>query len=177
MIWEVFRRETEDADFVYCRDVHAPDREMAKQFAVIQHGRRKPTDALWVVPQEKITSVSPGDDPGESTSDESESTWVVFRQDRAGGYHAHCGNVSAADTVEAQQAALDEYAVDDPHNLWVVREQYIGEITSDDVTFGGTTDKSYRYAQTYNVDPAAEEVEESESEQVEAERKRKRGEA
>ncbi|UHQ99122.1 phenylacetic acid degradation protein PaaB (plasmid) [Natrinema zhouii] len=101
----------------------------------------------------------------------------MFRQDKVGGYHTHCGNVAAADVVEAQQTALDEYAVNDPNNFWVVKEQYIGEITADDVSFGGTTDKSYRFAQTYNVDPAAEEVKASESEQVEAERKRKRGEA
>ena len=40
------------------------------------------------------------------------------------------------------------------------------------MSFGGTTNKSYRFAQTYNVNPAAEEVEASESEQIEAEKQR-----
>jgi ring-1,2-phenylacetyl-CoA epoxidase subunit PaaB len=98
--------------------------------------------------------------------------WTVFRQDKAGGYHAHCGEVSANDAESAKHAAMEQYADDEPHSLWVVRSQYIGEITADQVKFGGTTDKSYRFAQTYNVTPAAAEVEESENEQVEAERKR-----
>jgi len=172
MIWEVFRKENADADFVYCRDVHAPDKEMAKQFAVIQHGRRKPTEALLVAPQDEIAEVSPGEDPSESGGDGPEVTWTVFRQDRAGGYHSHCGEVSATDAADAKARVLDQYAATDPNSLWVVQDHLTGEITSDEVTFGGTTDKSYRFAQTYNVDPAAEEVEASEDEQVEVARKR-----
>ena len=58
------------------------------------------------------------------------------------------------------------------NSLWVVPQEEVGEIDTEDATFGGTTDKSYRFAQTYNVEPAAEEVEASEREQTEAERKR-----
>lgn len=172
MIWEVFRQQSEDADFVHCRDVHAPDREMAKQFAVIQHGRRKPTHALWVVPQKKITQIDPDSETRTEPSDSPEKPWAVFRQDRAGGYHTHCGDVEAAGTTGAKQAAIAAFTDSDPNSLWVVQRQYIGEVTTDDVNFGGTTNKSYRFAQTYNVDPAAEEVEESESEQIEAEKQR-----
>jgi ring-1,2-phenylacetyl-CoA epoxidase subunit PaaB len=175
MIWEVFRQQSEGDDYVYCRDVHAPDREMAKQFAVIQHGRRKPTNALLVAPQEKIASVSPGDDLPETPAEGDEGTWLVFRQDRQGDYHTECGEVSATDSTDAKRAALDAYGEDDPNNIWVVEDRFVGEVTGKQVAFGGTTDKSYRFAQTYNVDPAAEEVEASESEQVEAERARSRG--
>jgi ring-1,2-phenylacetyl-CoA epoxidase subunit PaaB len=101
MIFEVFR-QTERGDYhTHCGNVHAPDREMALLFAEIQHGRRKPTNSLWVVPKAEI-----------------------------------------------------------------------GEVDAEDTTFGGTTDKSYRWAQSYDVEPAAEEVEASEREQTEAERKR-----
>lgn len=172
MIWEVFRKESEDSDFVYCRDVHAPDREMAKQFAVIQHGRRKPTHALWVAPQSEIVELDPDEGAPRPTKIGSTTTWTVFRQDRVGGYHTRCGEVSAGDAADAGTRTLQQYAEDDPNSFWIVPAQQIGEITSDDVTFGGTTDKSYRFAQTYNVDPAAEEVEESEREQVEAHRNR-----
>jgi ring-1,2-phenylacetyl-CoA epoxidase subunit PaaB len=168
MIWEVFRQANENAEFTYCRDVHAPDREMAKQFAVIQHGRRKPTHALWVAPQDEIADVAAGDDLGEPASGDP-GTWQVFSPDRQ-GYHTHVGGVEAADEVAAKRAALDKFAEGD-ENLWVVREELIGEVTVDDVTFGGTTNKAYRFAQTYNVDAAAQEVEASEREQVEAEQR------
>ena len=172
MIWEVFRQGAEDKPYIHCGNVHAPDREMAKQFSVIQHGRRKPTNALWVAPQEKVSGVSYDEDTTDTEVDGTETSWEVFRQDEAGGYHTHCGDVSATDAESAKHAAMEEFGDDEPHSLWVVRSQYVGEVTGEHVTFGGTTDKSYRFAQTYNVTPAAEEVEASESEQVEAERKR-----
>lgn len=192
MIWEVFRQQQEGGDFVYCRDVHAPDREMAKQYAVVQHGRRKPTHALRVVPQQKIREAAAGesvdgdgndesaDADGESESGESvdkageSGEWLVFSPDRM-GYHTECGTVTARGGADASRQAIERFAEDD-ETLWVVRETAVGEVTADDVTFGGTTDKSYRFAQTYNVDPVAEEVRSSEEEQVEAER-RKRGDA
>ena len=50
MIWEVFRQEAAGDYHAHCGNVHAPDREMALLFAEVQHGRRKPTNSLWVVP-------------------------------------------------------------------------------------------------------------------------------
>jgi ring-1,2-phenylacetyl-CoA epoxidase subunit PaaB len=170
MIWEVFRQRAEGADFVYCRDVHAPDREMAKQFAVIQHGRRKPTHALWVVPKNAVVSVAADADPDQSIIEAESVTWEVFSPDTQ-GYHTHVGSVSAPDEAGATQAAVDEFGEDD-EELWVLQDEHVGEVTADEVEFGGTTNKDYRFAQTYNVDPAAEEVRESESEQVEARRSR-----
>jgi ring-1,2-phenylacetyl-CoA epoxidase subunit PaaB len=173
MIWEVFRQEAEDSPHIHCGNVHAPDREMAKQFSVIQHGRRKPTVSLWVAPQEKVTGVYYGEDTTDTDTDGAEASWEVFRQDEPGGYHTHCGDVSATDSDSAKHAALEQFVEDDePHEFWVVRTQYVGEVNADQVKFGGTTDKSYRFAQTYNVTPAAAEVEASESEQVDAERRR-----
>lgn len=171
MIWEVFRQSNEGGEFKYCRDVHAPDREMAKQFAVIQHGRRKPTNALWVAPQEKIASISPGEDPGESATEGETATWMVFTPN-VQGYQTEAGTVEATDEAGAKAAALEEFADPDDKELWVVEEQFLSEVNATQVAFGGTTDKAYRFAQTYNVDPAAEEVAASEGEQVEAERQR-----
>lgn len=178
MIWEVFRQQSPDRDFVYCRDVHAPDREMAKQFAAIQHGRRKPTHALWVVPQETMVTVTPADDIEAHSEDGTTMSWEVFLPNRQ-GYHTHCDTVSASGEADAKRTALEEYGDDIPgsRNLWLAPQQCIAEIDSSQIAFGGTTDKSYRFAQTYNVDPAAEEVEASEDEQIEAEQKRKRGDA
>jgi len=99
--------------------------------------------------------------------------WEVFRQEEAGGYHTHCGNVHAPDQEMAKMFAVIQHGRRKPTNsLWVVPQDEVGEVDTEDVNFGGTTDKSYRFAQTYNVSPGAEEVEASESEQVEAQRKR-----
>ena len=101
-IWEVFRQEEKGEYHTHCGNVHAPDREMAKQFAAIQHGRRKPTNSIWVVPKDEV-----------------------------------------------------------------------GEIDTDDVAFGGTTDKGYRWTTAYNLQTRqAEEVEESDAEQQDAEKRR-----
>jgi ring-1,2-phenylacetyl-CoA epoxidase subunit PaaB len=59
------------------------------------------------------------------------------------------------------------------NSLWVTPQEEIGEVDTEDAAFGGTTDKSYRWAMTYNFEAAASEVEESESEQATAERERK----
>jgi len=102
MIFEVFRQEQSGDYHTHCGNVHAPDREMALMFAEIQHGRRKPTNSLWVVPQPEVS-----------------------------------------------------------------------EVDTEDANFGGTTDKSYRWAMTYNFEAAAEEVADSENEQASADRERK----
>ncbi|WP_053947790.1 PacF protein [Halolamina sediminis] len=169
MIWEVFRQGTPEGAHEHCGNVHAPDREMAKQFSAIQHGRRKPTHSLWVAPQERVSGVYGDEDAG---TVDGETDWTVFRQGKAGDYHEHCGQVTAGSVDDAKAAAHDAFGDDDPNSLWVVQSRYVGEITDEDVEFGGTTNKAYRFAQTYNVDPAAEEVKASESEQIEAERQR-----
>ncbi|MFB6298471.1 MAG: hypothetical protein ABEH56_08120 [Salinirussus sp.] len=125
---------------------------------------------MWVTPQDEVVDVDFSLDGGAASVDG--TTWRVFRQDEAGGYHTHCGSVTAPDATAAQRAALAAYADDDPHSLWVAPGHEIGEITDEHVAFGGTTDKSYRFAQTYNVRAAAAEVEASENEQIEAERRR-----
>jgi len=99
--------------------------------------------------------------------------WEVFRQEAAGDYHTHCGNVHAPDREMALLFAEVQHGRRKPTNsLWVVPQDEVGEIDTEDAAFGGTTDKSYRFAQTYDVEPAAEEVQASETEQTEAERKR-----
>ena len=99
--------------------------------------------------------------------------WEVFRQESAGDYHTHCGDVHALDREMALLYAEVQHGRRKPTNsLWVVPQEEVGEVDTEDATFGGATDKSYRLAQTYDVEPAAEEVEASEEEQTRAERKR-----
>jgi len=169
MIWEVFRQEARERPHVHCGNVHAPDREMAKQFSVVQHGRRKPTTSLWVAPQPKVVGVSPDEAPTDGV--DGETVWELFRQDQPGDYHTHCGDVSATDAESAKRVATAEFD-DEPHSVWAVRSEYVGAVTTGEVTFGGTTDKSYRFAQTYDLTPASAELEASESEQVDAELRR-----
>ncbi|MCT9096864.1 1,2-phenylacetyl-CoA epoxidase subunit PaaB [Haloarchaeobius sp. HME9146] len=100
--------------------------------------------------------------------------WEVFRQEKSGGYHTHCGNVHAPDREMALMFAEVQHARRKPTNsLWVVPQKEIGEVDTEDAKFGGTTDKAYRWAMTYNFEAAASEVEESTSEQETAERERR----
>lgn len=100
--------------------------------------------------------------------------WEVFRQEKAGGYHTHCGNVHAPDREMAKQFAAIQHGRRKPSNsIWVVPQNEIGEIDTEDTSFGGTTDKSYRWAPTYKTTGEdAREVAESESQQVDAEKQR-----
>jgi ring-1,2-phenylacetyl-CoA epoxidase subunit PaaB len=100
--------------------------------------------------------------------------WEVFRQETPGDYHTHCGNVHAPDREMALMFAEIQHGRRKPtHSLWVAPKESIGEVDAEEAHFGGTTDKSYRFAQAYDVEPAAEEVAASEEELIEAERRRK----
>ncbi|WP_336359631.1 1,2-phenylacetyl-CoA epoxidase subunit PaaB [Haladaptatus sp. ZSTT2] len=101
--------------------------------------------------------------------------WEVFRQEKQGGYHTHCGNVHAPDREMALMFAQVQHARRRPtHSLWVVPKDEIGEVDAEEASFGGTTDKMYRWAMTFNTDASfAKEIEDSEKEQIEAERQRR----
>lgn len=100
--------------------------------------------------------------------------WEVFRQEKPGGYHIHCGNVHAPDADMAKLFAEIQHGRRKPtHSLWVVPGTAVHELDDEDAAFGGTTDKSYRWAQTYDIDVSfAEEVADSQREQEQAERER-----
>lgn len=57
MKWEVFRQGKRKEYHTHVGNVHAPDAEMAKQYAQIMHARRKPANSLWVVPKAAIEEV------------------------------------------------------------------------------------------------------------------------
>lgn len=99
--------------------------------------------------------------------------WEVFRQEQAGEYHTHCGNVHAPDREMAQLFAQIQHARRKPTNsLWVVPKSEVSSVDADTdgVEFGGTSDKSYRWVSAYNVDVEfAEEIEASDREQRQAE--------
>ena len=57
MKWEVFRQEKAKDYHTHVGNVHAPDAEMAKQYAQVMHARRKPANSLWVVPKADIEEV------------------------------------------------------------------------------------------------------------------------
>jgi len=61
VIWEVFRQAESKDYHVHVGNVHAPDAEMATQFARIMHARRKPAKSLWVVPKPEIAEVHEND--------------------------------------------------------------------------------------------------------------------
>jgi len=57
MRFEVFRQEQRKDYHEHVGDVHAPNAELAKQYAQVMHARRKPANSLWVVPKDAIETV------------------------------------------------------------------------------------------------------------------------
>jgi ring-1,2-phenylacetyl-CoA epoxidase subunit PaaB len=101
--------------------------------------------------------------------------WEVFRQEKPGDYHKHCGNVHAPDREMAKLFAQVQHGRRmQTHSLWVVPQEEVGEVDVNDTSFGGTTDKAYRWAVTYTqVDASfAQEIADSEAEQEEHARKK-----
>jgi ring-1,2-phenylacetyl-CoA epoxidase subunit PaaB len=100
--------------------------------------------------------------------------WEVFRQEQRGKYHTHCGNVHAPDKEMALMFAQIQHGRRRPtHSLWVTPREEIGEVDAEETPFGGTTDKSYRWAMTFNTDEDfAAEIAASQREQEAAERER-----
>ncbi|XVH31433.1 1,2-phenylacetyl-CoA epoxidase subunit PaaB [Haloferacaceae archaeon DSL9] len=96
--------------------------------------------------------------------------WEVFRQEKPGGYHTHCGNVHAPDREMAKLFAQIQHGRRmNTHSLWVVPQDEVAEVDAEETSFGGTTDKAYRWAMTYNdIRGVAEEVADSEEEQRKA---------
>ena len=62
MIWEVFRQERRKDYHVHVGNVHAPNRDLAEQYAQVMHARRKPANSLWVVPKPEISEVDSDDE-------------------------------------------------------------------------------------------------------------------
>ncbi|MFC7212956.1 1,2-phenylacetyl-CoA epoxidase subunit PaaB [Saliphagus sp. GCM10025308] len=81
MIWEVFRQEEQGGYHTHCGNVHAPDREMARQFAAIQHGRRKATNSLWVVPKEEVAEIDADETSFGGTTDKSYRWGPTYKSD------------------------------------------------------------------------------------------------
>ena len=99
MIWEVFRQEQSGEYHTHCGNVHAPDREMALMFAEVQHGRRKPTNSLWVVPQKEIGEVDTEDANFGGTTDKS------YRWVQAYNFEAAAEEVAESESEQVEAEA------------------------------------------------------------------------
>ena len=99
MIWEVFRQERRRDYHVHAGNVHAPNRELAEQFAQVMHARRKPANSLWVVPKSEISEVDADDERvamGGTT--QKESRWAT-------NYNS---DETFAEEIEASQREQEE---------------------------------------------------------------------
>jgi phenylacetate-CoA oxygenase PaaH subunit len=57
-VWEVFRQEREGTPFAHAGSLEAPDAAFARAHAHELFGRRNESHALWVVPRDRIVTVS-----------------------------------------------------------------------------------------------------------------------
>ena len=105
MIWEVFRQEQPGGYHTHCGNVHAPDREMARQFAAIQHGRRKPTNSIWVVPQDEVGEIDADEVAFGGTTDKSYRWATAYTQSTE---HAREVIESEREQAEAERQRGDD---------------------------------------------------------------------
>ena len=105
MIWEVFRQEQPGGYHTHCGNVHAPDREMARQFAAIQHGRRKPTNSIWVVPQDEVGEIDADEIAFGGTTDKSYRWATAYTQSTE---HAREVIESEREQAEAERQRGDD---------------------------------------------------------------------
>jgi ring-1,2-phenylacetyl-CoA epoxidase subunit PaaB len=71
--FEVFQQSKSGEPHVHVGSVHAPDAELALQFARDQFARRLPCVSLWVVPSDQITA----------TTQEEATTWFEATTDKS----------------------------------------------------------------------------------------------
>jgi phenylacetate-CoA oxygenase PaaH subunit len=57
MIYEVFRQERKGKPFEHAGSIDAPDAAFAEAWAREQYGRRGESEALWLVPRDKVHEV------------------------------------------------------------------------------------------------------------------------
>jgi len=58
-VWEVFVQSKTGASYTHCGSVHAPDKEMASQYARDLYTRRSEGRSIWVLPAEEIVATQP----------------------------------------------------------------------------------------------------------------------
>lgn len=99
--------------------------------------------------------------------------WEVFRQEDSRKPPVYAGHVHAPDREKAVQFAQIQHGRRKPvESMWVVKQEDVTKVTAEDAEFGGTTDKSYRWATSYtDIEPPAKSVADSEREQRKAEKR------
>lgn len=60
-LWEVFVQERAGEPHTHAGSLHAPDSELALQYARDVYARRGPVQSVWVVPSAVIVATKPGD--------------------------------------------------------------------------------------------------------------------
>lgn len=59
IMWEVFMQGKPGANYIHAGSVHAPDKQLALQYARDTYTRRGEGTSIWVVPSDAITASNP----------------------------------------------------------------------------------------------------------------------
>lgn len=176
--FEVFQQDQDGRPHQNAGSVHAPDGEIALQYARDVFVRRPQCISMWVVPAEAIFAKTAQELEAEPLWQESTSesrtaveTYYVFQkvsQRRSMTYVRHVGQVEATSPVQALQRALGRYGHSESYVWWVCPEAAIVKSNMDDVQsmFAPSLDKTYRMPQEYRV---MREMLEATSEQMKTE--------
>lgn len=128
--YQVFHQPGPDRPHVNAGSVHAPDAELALQNARDVFVRRPECSSLWVVPAERIRTMTAeqyqrdGAPRPQAQSDQAEC-YLLFEKRRQIGSHEYQGEIEARSPEQALEQAAEEDADGEVLVWWVVPKSAI----------------------------------------------------
>lgn len=167
--YQVFEQERADLPHRSAGSVHAPDAEMAMEYARDVFVRRPNCLSLWVVPERAIFSKTAQElasdtwREADSQNDAADETYLVFQkqgQTARETFVAHVGQVSASSPQRALALARETFSAKNVFVWWVVPARVINKSDSSDAPsmFEPAHTKKYRNHLSYPVEPIMREL-------------------
>lgn len=156
----VFKQNTPEDAHLNCGTIHAPDPELALMNARDVFVRRPDCYNLWVVPADRVVSLTleqlklDGPDPLSEPGPGPAGAYAVFTKSDYRDRHAYAGELQAAHAHDAMRKALDRYPPDSTVAWRVAPVASILSSVSEDGQswFEPAHDKPYRHPAFYQTD-------------------------
>ena len=143
----VFTQLTKGGPYIYAGWLDAIDDAMAIQFACEHYGQDQECVGVWAIPREAIAGTEAQFAPG--ADDGTTRPFEIFVQEKAGGLYKSAGNVEAAGSTSALDAARQANGT--ANSAWVVPRDRIVATEADDMIWRFTS-QDYRMARGYSAD-------------------------
>lgn len=163
--FQVFHQAGPEKPHSNAGTVHAADPEIALQNARDVFVRRPECSSLWVVPADRIVSLTAeqaeqGGPAKAETASGRREPYLIFEKRSQIGSHEHAGELSAGSDEEALRAAVQASGERKVLVWWVVPKRFVSVSEDDqrDSLFGPARDKDYRGQAAYPTTTMMREV-------------------